>query len=295
MTSEENEIIRPVDKPRWWEGSNKSYHARNGYISATALIAFMRSVENYYHKYVSDDYEQPAPSKALNFGSAFHVMTLEPENWDDEVAVSPNCKKTTVANKQIWEQFEKSNRGKIWITPAEQESMREMYAHLREDTEASKWLWGYEDTKYEVGLLWKDSLSGIGCKCRPDGYIPSENVILNLKTSSDPSLDGIAKSMANFCYHNQAAFYMEGLYEMTGEWPRHISIIVGTKAPYEVACVEYSEKSIRLARLQNERALRELVGYRRSDDWKGRTSNKLIEVDLPAWAYRGYEEFLKTD
>jgi hypothetical protein len=288
----ENEPVPLVDKPRWWEGSNVSYHARNGYVSATALIQFMRSVKGYYHKYMSDDYESTSSSKALDFGSAFHTLILEPDSWEDDVAVTPVCKKTSRANKIVWEEFEKEHRGKLFVSPVDRDAMLIMENALRTDTEASKWLWSYDDTRYEVGLLWKDRLTGIGCKCRPDGYIPSCNTILNLKTAADPSPEGIVKSMANYRYHNQAAFYMEGLYEMYGEWPRHISIIVGTKAPYEVACVEYSEKSIRLARLQNERALREMMGLENDKEWVGRTANKLIEVDLPAWAYKGYEDFV---
>jgi len=64
---------------------------------------------------------------------------------------------------------------------------------------------------------------------------------------------------------------------------RHISIYV-SKATHEVACVEYSERSIDAGAKINQRTVDELFDCMSYNLWSGRLANQLTAIDLPEWA-----------
>ena len=56
------------------------------------------------------------------------------------------------------------------------------------------------------------------CKCRPDYLLIKNNqaFVIDIKTTTDCSPEKIARSIADWSYHRQAAFYADGIKEITG-------------------------------------------------------------------------------
>lgn len=69
----------------------------------------------------------------------------------------------------------------------------------------------FRDGAPEVSIFWTDEATGVPCKARLDYLKP--RLIVDLKTFSNPygmSIDkAIARAMANYRYHVQAAWYLE--------------------------------------------------------------------------------------
>ncbi|MBC8295900.1 MAG: PD-(D/E)XK nuclease-like domain-containing protein, partial [Pelagibacterales bacterium] len=75
-------------------GEDKNYYADKEYIT-NSMLGMLNKSPQHLQRYFDGHREE---SPALNFGSAFHTMILEPHRMDDEVVV-----------------FEgKTRRGKAW-------------------------------------------------------------------------------------------------------------------------------------------------------------------------------------
>lgn len=64
--------------------------------------------------------------------------------------------------------------------------------------------------KAEQSVYWIDKETGELCRCRPDKWT-EDGIIVDLKSTEDASLEGFGKSIANWRYHVQAPFYMDGV------------------------------------------------------------------------------------
>lgn len=74
--------------------SNKDYHS-NSAVSKSTLCKMAINPE--YYKWCLDN-PQP-PTDDLIVGSAFHKLVLEPDDFDKEFAVLPECNRRTKEGK----------------------------------------------------------------------------------------------------------------------------------------------------------------------------------------------------
>jgi exodeoxyribonuclease VIII len=68
----------------------------------------------------------------------------------------------------------------------------------------------------ERSVYWLDKATGVLCRCRPDWWVRKRGIILDVKTTEDASPEGFGKSIANWSYDTQDAFYTDGC-EAIGE------------------------------------------------------------------------------
>jgi exodeoxyribonuclease VIII len=62
----------------------------------------------------------------------------------------------------------------------------------------------------EQSVYWRDPKTGELCRCRPD-FWRADGVVVDLKTTEDASPEGFAKSVANWRYHVQHPYYLDGV------------------------------------------------------------------------------------
>ena len=76
---------------------------------------------------------------------------------------------------------------------------------------------------------------GVDARCRPDWIDLKRGFMVDLKTTQDASPENFNKSIYNFGYHRQAAFYLSLFKEVTGIHLEGYGIIaVENKPPYAV-------------------------------------------------------------
>lgn len=154
--------------------------------------------------------------------------------------------------------------------------------------------------KAEVSAYWHDPETGELCRVRPDWW-REDGYIVDLKTTTDASPEGFAKSVVNWRYHVQAPYYMDGLNHAAEQSGTDIKPIKGFVflAVEKDACVVNGEAKGVGVYVLDEEALHEgAAQYRKNlntyvlcsneNKWPG-YSNKVETLTLPKWAFKSEE------
>ena len=154
--------------------------------------------------------------------------------------------------------------------------------------------------KAEVSAYWHDPETGEMCRVRPD-FWREDGYIVDLKTTADASPEAFAKSVANFRYHVQAPYYMDGLNHAAEQGGIEITPIKGFVflAVEKDACVVNGESKGVGVYVLDEDALYEGGAQYRKDlstyvrccnenKWPG-YSNKVEKLTLPKSAFKSEE------
>ena len=256
--------------------SNADYHAHPA-ISKSGLDKIAKSPAHYK---AAREAEHEG-GDALVFGSAFHDYILLPATFQTAYTVlPPDFNGRTKEGKAMLESIRQSGQTILkaeWLTAIEG-----MAAAIAAHPKASALLQG---GKAEQSIFWTDEDSGIDCRCRPD-YLHPGGIIVDLKSTTDASPEEFARSVAKYRYHVQDAFYSEGYYQATGQWPRgFVFIAVEKTAPYAVACYSLDDDAKAYGHELFRRDLETLLEAEKSQEWTA-YSQEIETLSLPAWAYR---------
>lgn len=256
--------------------SNADYHAHPA-ISKSGLDKIAKSPAHYK---AAREAEHEG-SDALVFGSAFHDYILLPDTFQTAYTVlPPDFNGRTNEGKAMLESIRQSGQTVLkaeWLTAIEG-----MAAAIAAHPKASALLQG---GRAEQSIFWTDEDSGIDCRCRPD-YLHPGGIIVDLKSTTDASPEEFARSVAKYRYHVQDAFYSEGYYQATGQWPRgFVFIAVEKTAPYAVACYSLDDDAKAYGHELFRRDLETLLEAEKSQEWTA-YSQEIETLSLPAWAYR---------
>lgn len=256
--------------------SNADYHAHPA-ISKSGLDKIAKSPAHYK---AAREAEHEG-GDALVFGSAFHDYILLPDTFQTAYTVlPPDFNGRTKEGKAMLESIRQSGQTVLkaeWLTDIEG-----MAAAIAAHPKASALLQG---GKAEQSIFWTDEDSGIDCRCRPD-YLHPGGIIVDLKSTTDASPEEFTRSVAKYRYHVQDAFYSEGYYQATGQWPRgFVFIAVEKTAPYAVACYSLDDDAKAYGHELFRRDLETLLEAEKSQKWTA-YSQEIETLSLPAWAYR---------
>lgn len=227
------------------------------------------------------------PTPAMAFGTLVHSMILEPDTVDSLYHVM-QASATTKAGKA--EKAQALAEGKTIVSASDYERVKAMQERVKAHPAAS-WLLGLPG-KSEVSMFWEmptEDGRTRQCKARADriAQVGGGEIIIDLKTHSGAvSPSEIERTVAKFGYHRQAAWYCDG-YERIAEKPcaGFYFIFISTTAPYLVTAGKMNDEAQAIGWgdcLKAERILHECEA---SGKWPG-YADSLIEIDLPAWAYK---------
>jgi hypothetical protein len=135
----------------------------------------------------------------------------------------------------------------------------------------------------EASCFWIDEATGVKRRMRTDRLVAGMNLILDLKTGIDVSPDGFARAVANFGYHRQAAYYIDGMRAITGEDWRMAFVGVEKDAPHLVAVYVLTDAAVEQGRQENAAGLVTAARCIESGEWPG-YSDQVVALDLPRWA-----------
>lgn len=142
----------------------------------------------------------------------------------------------------------------------------------------------------ESSVYWNDPETGELCRCRPD-FWRNDGVIVDVKTTEDASPEGFAKSIFNWRYHVQGAFYTDGvnLAIEQSKSDEHkvrafVFLAVEKKAPYAVGVYRLDDASRELGRIEYRRDLNKFAGCQKSGVWPG-YGEAIQSISVPSWAF----------
>lgn len=266
--------------------SNKDYHARPE-ISKSDLDLLAKSPYHYKHK---DEFERK-DSAALVLGSAVHKLVLEPKDFFNEFSVEPDVDKRTKEGKAIYNEFLANSGGKIALDKGTHDIVEQIANAVKSIRETAVFL---RDGLAEQSYF--SEIDGVAVKCRPDFFNENLGLCIDLKTTSDASADGFARSVANFNYHVQAAFYSDILKSLGKSVNNFLFIAVETKKPFMVGFYTLDEIAIEQGRKTYQALLERYKLCLARGEWWGyakfEPQSEQIEaiqtLSLPTWKF--YEQ-----
>ena len=260
---------------------NAEYH-RHAAVSASHLKEIERSPQHYYARFVDPNRIEPTPTPAMQLGTAVHAQILELNRFDEIVAVAPDgIDRRTKAGKESWAAFESEAKGKVVINRDDAAIVsamgRAVFSHP-----AAAMLLAFKG-KAETSWFWTDEKTGLECKCRPDWLLDDGSVIVDLKTTEDASPRGFQRSVAQYAYHQQAAWYLHGLEQASGICPaQFVFVAVEKKPPYAVGVYAADAEMIKAGWEAAERNLERIAECRAANHWPG-YGEDIQPISLPPW------------
>lgn len=224
-------------------------------------------------------------SDAMRFGRMLHCLALEPEKFWDQYAVSPKFDGRTKAGKEGKAKFESENEGKVVVKNDDYSKAKRMVEAIMAHPEARKY---FEDSWRELVAVAYHQESDQWIKCKMD--IMGPGFLADVKSTQDASLHGFKKSVANFNYYTQAAFYLMICRELIPDFPMDFRFIaVEKECPHHVGTYTLDEEAITHGSFVVKEWLYQSLMCRESGEYPGYGKGELISLGLPAWMTRGGE------
>jgi len=256
--------------------SNAEYHGSDLLSRSTASALLTTSPAK-----VRWERDNPLTYKGvpLVMGGCFHSMVLEPECLDEEYAVKPTeIDGKSPLTKHYKEEFAamQAERPHVqWVKDDNWETCEGManaimsnpvYTHYASDVEAIAEGTGYFD------------YNGASCKVRPDLYT-SDGTIIDLKSTQDASEAGFRKSVRNFKYDFQTAWYMEAMRALGLPAKQFIFIICEKSPPYLTASYTLTSSEIDRQKPRMQKACEIWATCMETGVWPG-YPEEVVTLDL---------------
>lgn len=227
---------------------------------------------------------------SLLLGRAVHKAVLEGmDAFNAEFAIGPDVDKRTKAGKEEWAAFETSAdaRGKIILKKDDLDKVLLMANAVFRHPWASKLL---AEGVSEQTILWQDFDSGLMCKARPD-RLPDEGkrTLVDLKTTRDAGEKAFMRSITEYGYARQAAFYLDGMnYLKKGTlkntfFDLFVFVAVETEEPYRVEVYTLSNDFIEYGRQEYRRLLQVEQDCRKAGAYPHYSNEGIVELYKPGW------------
>jgi hypothetical protein len=240
------------------------------------------------------DQQHPAPpKKEFDLGTATHTLILG--NGADLVEV-PAKRWDSLAVKAEVAAIRAA--GKIPLKTAEMEQVKAMADAIRRHPIAGP-LFTPGTGVAEQSLYWTDPDTGVTCRVRPDWLkeLPGLTLCVDYKSAAKADPEAVSKAIAERGYHQQDAFYIDGIQAVTGQQARFVFVFQSKTAPYLITVRELSDADRAIGRAKNQRALRIYAECTKTGvwpDWTGDTPD-IPYISLPTWAAtREAEEYLNV-
>lgn len=258
------------------KNSNAAYHASEG-ISNSTLGLVEESISNY--KWAKEI--PTVTNSGLTIGSATHSLVLEGrEVYNEEYDVMPKIDKRTKEGKAALALFMATKGDKEILSKEDGDLVEGMKKSIDAHPMASAL---FSDGVPEQSIYWTNEATGELCKIRTDYLKEEQRIIVDLKTTSD--IDNIEKSIINFGYDRQAAFYKEGFEKHFGkELEAFIFVFVSKEKSlgrHRVRVVQLSDDDMEDGRIKWNLALSKIHSAKMENNFM-----EIETITLPAWSKR---------
>lgn len=191
-----------VDK----EVTDKNYYEDHMYMTNSMLKTFLDKCPKYYEWRMEHPIKPTAPMK---FGTAFHMLVLEGEEFNKTYLVEPDgIDKRTTLGKATLAAFNDKLKGREPVSYKDWCVMEGMKSNLEEHNHYSLIK---ECNEVEQIYLWENKTLNIKCKGKLDAVNTKDKYIVDLKTTRDASPEAFKEIIINQKYHMQAAYYCDAL------------------------------------------------------------------------------------
>ena len=258
----------------------ETYHSIQA-LSASGLKRLRQSPLHFWSAQLDPNRVHGEPTPSMLAGTLAHTMLLEPDQVAERYQVLPPGIDMRTKEGKAWKASVPA--GITLITIEQKQTAERQAAAVRALPEIAALM---ENGFAESSAVWIDEATGEHCKCRPDWVSEAGDgvVLIDLKTCQDASASGFPRTIANFGYHLQAAWYADGYERATGRMVLgFVFACVEAAAPHAAAAYMLDDGSLDKARSENRRLLDLYAQCKSIDDWPGYPASIQV-LALPAWA-----------
>lgn len=259
------QTLPPKAKVGLYPGLSRAAYESIDAINVSKLEHFDRSAAH-----AREAITHPAlPTKAMDFGTAFHCAILEPIRFSEAYVGAPKVDRRTKEGKAAWAAFEAEHPNAIVLDMDDFTAVSRMRDAVWSHPVAKELLSGPGHN--EVGIVFEHEPTGLLCKSLIDriGVFDDWTWVLDAKSTADASRQGFRKSIKNYHYGAKAAFYLDGCNAVAPRTRRFAWIAVEKDAPYAVAIYEPDEEALRAGRIKYERWMRQYLDAITTGVWPG--------------------------
>lgn len=225
---------------------NNTYHADRDFISSSQLKYAIADHGNYRWEMNKPNEERKwDKDDAMNLGTAFHSMVLEPELYDEEISHIDieGLNLRTKADKITLNKLLEHHKGKVILPNTSKAKLKIMHEALLGHPFARKLM--EADGEPEMSGYFTDDFYKIDLRFRPDKRIndfEGHPAIMDLKTCHNMD-DFIKTAKWRLHYNLSAHMYLEGEKYINGNIDVPFFFVVQeTQAPYRSAVFKCSDQ-----------------------------------------------------
>ena len=258
------------------------YHAHKESISKSGLDLISRSPAHYRYA------EPREETQAMRIGTATHTAILEPERFRREYRVitaakDRRCKAWNDAAKEL---DTGSDGDPLMLTGPEGERVARMAQAVRSTPGIAELL--QADGRSEQSVFTRDPATGLLVRIRLD-WITSSARAMDLKTTTDLRNDKLFRSVVDYRYHVQQAFYSDAFLWAFGERLDFAFGVIESEAPHVSKLVRLPDDVVAWGRLQYRRDLDTYARCLDRNEWPG-PEPEIKTLITPQWALHRMED-----
>lgn len=268
------------------------YHGDTTRISKSGLDLVEQSPLHYYGRYL-DPNRPPEKEKAwAKTGNAVGTAITEPDRFaleyaciDDRQIVTEigGDRPTSTKIYKAWyaDQVAQLN-GKTELPYEQYKECCDMRDSVYRNRGAVRL---FKEGQAERSFYYQDQKTGVWMRIRPDWLAVVEGWVVDVKTSISAAPDSFARSVANYRYHVQDPFYMDGLKANGIDFKGFCFVVVEKTYPYPTGIYFLPKEAVAQGRKEIRRNLDAYAKALKSGVWPGYSTGMMDLIDLPAWAY----------
>jgi len=275
----------------------ETYHRSPG-VSNSMLSALKRSPMHCWALHLNPDRPEREETASMFTGTLAHCSVLEADAMAARYVVVPDdaprrptaaqwkAKSPSIESKAAmawWSHFNEHTTGRLIVTAEQYDTTRRQLAAVLAVPELANAL---ASGMAEASLFWVDERTGLQCRCRPDWIhrLPDGRVIVvDLKTTADADPQAFGKSVWNYGYHRQAAYYTAGLQACGIEVAAFIFAAVTSAYPFIAVPYLLDDEATRRGADEVRDLLDLYQQCSATNTWPAYGSGVQV-LSLPAWA-----------
>lgn len=263
--------------------SNEDYHAGPG-VSKSGLFTIADKSPAHFK------FGKRKGAKEFDMGEAIHLAVLQPNEFEKKVVRGPDDRRGNKWKDQV-EACALDN--KLLLTSGDFDNTLAIRDAVHADPWINSILTGGEPM-IEASGYFTDPVTGELCRVRPDFYRKDLKGILDVKSTKSAHPDKFSRSVIDYGYHAQEAFYSDAWQSlgMPVEWFAFLS--VEKEEPFAFAVYELPPALVEEGRVMMRKALDTYAACKKANHWPA-YGDGVQELAFKRWAYRHTEAPSDTD
>jgi hypothetical protein len=280
---------KPITEPGIYSGVPMDvYHGANLCDAPSISSSGLRKLSNQSpaHYWCESPYNpdriEREETSSLTLGRAAHHLLLGEDDFNTLYIVRPDkwdSWRTDAA--KAWKQDQEA-AGRTVLLPGQLDVIRGMARSLAAHPLIDA---GILNGAIEQTIVWKCKDTGVWLKARPDAIPNDAGDFADLKTTTSVQTADLARTIAEYGYHQQASLIASGWHAVSGKDIASFSFVfIESKPPFCTRIVTLKDDDLARGERQNFVAIKTFAKCMETGEWPGPGGADAEYLALPTWA-----------